>query len=102
MDSVNIRGTLSQLDNILQSVGVRKVSISGVTSTTTTLSYRYPASGTDSKIREDHAVVKSVLSNPSAQTGDWTVTCYDGYLTIAGSIIANATTDLYLYLSVEH
>lgn len=98
MDSVNIRGTLSQLDNILQSVGVRKISISGLTSTTTTLSH----TENNSKIRGDHAVIKSVFSNPSVQLNDWTITCYDGYLTISGSIEANTTTDLDLYLSVEH
>lgn len=55
-----------------------------------------PITITDSNITADHVVVNSVLSNPSAQTGDWTVTTAAGSLTIAGSISGSTTVTLYL------
>ena len=55
-----------------------------------------PITITDSNITADHVVVSSVLSNPSAQTGDWTVTTAAGSLTIAGSISGSTTVTLYL------
>lgn len=55
-----------------------------------------PVTITDSNITADHVVVNSVLSNPSAQTGDWTVTTAAGSLTIAGSISGSTTVTLYL------
>ena len=47
-------------------------------------------------ITDDMVVVNSVLSNPSAQTGDWTATTAEGSVTITGSI--SGTTALTLYL----
>ena len=47
-------------------------------------------------ITSDHVVVNSVLGNPSAQTGDWTVTTNNGSLTISGSISGSTTVTLYL------
>lgn len=58
-----------------------------------------PQTITDSSITADHVVINSVLSNPSAQTGDWTVTTSDGSLTISGSISGTTTVTLYLALS---
>ena len=55
-----------------------------------------PITITDSNITADHVVVNSVLSNPAAQTGDWTVTTSAGSLTIAGSISGSTTVTLYL------
>ena len=55
-----------------------------------------PVTINDSNITADHVVVNSVLSNPSAQTGDWTVTTAAGSLTIAGSISGSTTVTLYL------
>ena len=52
---------------------------------------------TDSRITSDMVVINSVLSNPSAQTGDWTVTTGTGTLTVAGSI--SGTTNITLYLA---
>ena len=51
----------------------------------------------NSKIKENHVVVNSVLSNQSAQTSDWDILTNDGSLTISGSI--NGTTTLTLYLA---
>ena len=56
-----------------------------------------PKTITDSRITADMEVLHSVLSNPSAQTGDWTVTTYGGYLTITGSV--SGTTNITLYLT---
>lgn len=55
-----------------------------------------PQTLTNSSITADHVVVNSVLSNPSAQTGDWTVTTTSGSLSISGSISGSTTLTLYL------
>lgn len=55
-----------------------------------------PVTITDSKIRERHKVVNSILSNPSAQTGDWTVTTSNGSLTISGSISGSTSISIDL------
>ena len=56
-----------------------------------------PATISDSRITANHVVINSVLSNPAAQTGDWTVTTSAGSLSIAGSI--SGTTNITLYLA---
>lgn len=63
-----------------------------------------PASGsttfsrtfTNSSITGTMKVVGYVLSNPSAQIGDWSWTIDDGYVTVSGSI--SGTTDLTMDL----
>lgn len=55
-----------------------------------------PQTVSNASITADMVVVESVLSNPSAQTGDWTVTTSAGSLTITGTI--SGTTDITLYL----
>jgi len=55
-----------------------------------------PQTISDSNITSEHVVVNSVLSNPSAQTGDWTVTTSAGSLTISGTISGSTTITLYL------
>lgn len=57
-----------------------------------------PQTLSNSYITSDHVVVNSVLSNPSAQTGDWTVTTNNGSLTISGSISGSTTVTLYLLM----
>ena len=71
--------------------GVIVVSKSSVSSLSTTI--------TDANITSKHVVVASTLSNPSAQTGDWTVTTSNGSLSIAGSI--SGTTDITLVLAYQ-
>ena len=58
-----------------------------------------PQTVTNANIEDDMVVVNSVLSNPSAQTGDWTVTTSSGSLTISGSISGTTTATLYLMKS---
>ena len=58
-----------------------------------------PQTISNTAITANHVVINSVLSNPSAQTGDWTVTTSDGSLTISGSISGTTTVTLYLALS---
>jgi hypothetical protein len=84
---VDINGYLC---NNSKPVMMLKVSKSSVSSLPTTI--------THSAITSDMEVVHTVLSNPSAQTGDWTVTTSNGSLTIAGSI--SGTTNITLYLAV--
>lgn len=55
-----------------------------------------PQTVSDRRITGDMVVVNSVLSNPSAQTGDWEVTTSNGSLTITGTM--SGSTDLTLYL----
>lgn len=58
-----------------------------------------PQTITNANIDDDMVVVNSVLSNPSAQTGDWTVSTSNGSLTISGSISGTTTATLYLMKS---
>jgi hypothetical protein len=84
--------TLSSLLNFIGgNIGVVEITQSSVSSLPITIS--------DSRILAKHKVVNSVLSNPSAQTGDWTVTTSAGSLTISGSI--SGTTDITLDLSLK-
>ena len=55
-----------------------------------------PLTVSNVNITDDMVVVNSVLGNPSAQTGDWTVTTATGSLTIAGTISGSTTATLYL------
>lgn len=58
-----------------------------------------PLTITNSDIEDDMKVANSVLSKPSSQTGDWTVTTSSGSLTISGSISGTTTATLYLMKS---
>lgn len=64
------------------------IAVNGVSSLSQTVS--------DANIESDMVVVNSVLSNPAAQTSDWTITTGTGTLTIAGTI--SGTTNITLYL----
>lgn len=55
-----------------------------------------PQTISNSDITDTMVVINSVLSNPSAQTNDWTVTTNNGSLTISGSISGSTTLTLYL------
>lgn len=63
---------------------------------TTTSFSSLPTSFSDSNITSDMEVISAYLSNPSAQTGDWTVTTASGSLSISGSISGTTTVTLYL------
>lgn len=59
-----------------------------------------PQTKSDANIETDMVVVNSVLSNPSAQTGDWTVnTDTAGQVTVSGTISGSTTLTLYLMKS---
>lgn len=58
-----------------------------------------PQTVSNSSITANHVVVNSVLSNPSAQTGDWTVTTSSGSVSVSGSISGSTTLTLYLISS---
>lgn len=49
------------------------------------------------EITADMVVVNSYLSNPAAQTGDWTVTTTSGSVTLSGTI--SGTTDITIWLA---
>lgn len=86
--------TISELFNFTgQNMGVIEVSASSVSS--------LPATITNSRILAKHVCVKAVLSNPSAQTADWTVTTSAGSAVISGTSAINGTTDITLYLALK-
>ena len=58
-----------------------------------------PQTVTNENITADMVVANSILSNPSAQTGDWTVTTAAGSLTIAGNISGTTSVTLVLVKS---
>lgn len=58
-----------------------------------------PQTASDANIESDMVCVNSVLSNPSAQTGDWTVTTSSGSVTVSGTISGSTTLTLYLMKS---
>ena len=55
-----------------------------------------PVTVTDSAISNAHVVLRETLSNPSAQTSDWTVTTAEGSLTISGGISGSTEVSLIL------
>ena len=57
-----------------------------------------PQTVSDANIESDMVVVNSVLSTPSAQTADWTVTTSNGSLTISGTSAISGSTTATLYL----
>lgn len=62
-----------------------------------------PYTITNENCTANHVVIRSILSNPSAQLADWTVTTSDGSLTISSTAATpiSGTTDLTLYLTIE-
>ena len=55
-----------------------------------------PQTATNDKITATQVVLNSVLSNPAAQTDDWTVTTAAGSVTVSGTINGSTTLTLYL------
>lgn len=53
----------------------------------------------DNNITENMVVLKAELSNPAAQTSDWTCTTSNGYVTISGTI--SGSTNVLLYFGVS-
>ena len=62
-----------------------------------------PVTVTDERITADHICKPAdcLLSNPSAQTSDWTVTTQDGSVTISGSISGSTTATIWLVIPIE-
>ena len=82
-----------QISELYTRTGIYAVTISNAN----TLPLRYPATGTDAKIKDTNKVVSMDVSIPGVQTSDWTITTYDGYLEITGNI--NGVADITLYLA---
>ena len=80
-------------DNATTGSGVLVVSKSGVSSLTTDIEHE--------EITARHVVLNSILSNPSAQTADWTVTTYNGYARIGPSEAISGSTDITLVLGYQ-
>jgi len=55
-----------------------------------------PQTFTVTGVDSQYVVVNSVLSNPAAQTGDWTITTSSNSVTVSGSISGTTTLTLYL------
>ena len=95
MDSIVERRDMNTISSLLSFIGnhfgITEVSRSSVSSLPVTIS--------NANILEKHVCVKAVLSNPFAQTDDWTVTTSAGSAVISGSI--SGTTDITLYLGLK-
>ena len=70
--------------------GVLDVVITGISS--------LPVTITNSRISVYHNVAYWHLTNPNAQSGEWTVTTTDGSLTISGTLSSTYTTNIRLTL----
>lgn len=57
---------------------------------------RVPASGTNDAITANHVLLATTIGTPTKQTGGWTVTTYDGYLTLSGTASGATTVQLIL------
>lgn len=88
----NLKSDISNLQTATAKLEVYKVTMTNIS----TLPKTYPDSGTDANIEDDMVVINSVLSNPAAQTSDWTWVTSPGTLTISGTV--SGTTDIDLYL----
>ena len=82
---------MNTLSSLLNFIG-GKIPYIGVVEVTQASVSSLPVTISNSAITANHVVVDSVLSNPSAQTGDWTVTTSAGQAVIAGTI--SGTTDI--------
>lgn len=75
------------------SAGVLVLSKTGVTSLTTDID--------DTRISPNHVLVDIVLSNPAAQTADWTWQTYNGYIRFGPSGAISGSTDIYAILAYQ-
>ena len=91
LTTTNKTNVVAAINEVRETTMLYKVVFSSISDLS---SCRFPASGTNDKIKSTMEVTESVLSNPAAQTGDWTVTFYDGYLTVTGNI--SGTTNITL------
>lgn len=82
-----------QISELYTRTGIYAIFIENVNS----LPLRYPASGTDAKIKNTNVVVSMDLYVSGVQVDDWTITTYDGYLEITGTM--NGTSSMTLYLA---
>lgn len=55
-----------------------------------------PQTVSNANVTATMEVVNAILSNPAAQTGDWTVTTAAGSVTVSGNISGSTTLTLYL------
>ena len=94
---------MNVLSSLLNFIGVNFPTVEVTKSTISSL----PINITDSRITSKHVVVNSVLSNPSAQIDNWTVTTSDYVdantpnIIITGTIGESKTTDITLYFNYK-
>ena len=87
----------SLLDFTAKNMGVVKVSKTGLTGTGS-----FSTTITNTGTLPKHVIVYAVLSNPSAQTSDWTVnTDTADQVTISGSISGTTNIDMYFELQTN-
>ena len=80
-------GAGTYIDSVLKDRAL-EITLSSVSSLPQTVS--------NANVESDMVVIKSYLSNPAAQTGEWSVSTSNGSLTVSGSI--SGTTNITLYL----
>lgn len=89
---ISTKKTLYKLIEAFDAVRKSYETVVVTTGTISSLPYTY----SDSSIKSYHTVVDAQLSNPSAQTNDWTVNTSDGSVTISGRISGSTTLTLKL------
>lgn len=94
--STSDAGLMSAADKIKLDSIVTENAGSPIISVETSAFSSLPVTITSEKITENHYLLESTLSNPSAQAGDWTVTTSDGSMTISGSISGSTTAHIML------
>ena len=80
-------GAGTYIDSVLKDRAL-EITLSSVSSLPQTVS--------NANVESDMVVIKSYLSNPAAQTEEWSVSTSNGSLTVSGSI--SGTTNITLYL----
>lgn len=89
---ISTKKTLYKLIEAFDAVRKSYETVVVTTGTISSLPYTY----SNSNIKSYHTVVDAQLSNPSAQTNDWTVNTSDGSVTINGGISGSTTLTLKL------
>ena len=83
--------TGAEIDKRIVLVGCGTITGTGSSVTTTV---------TNANITAKHTVIHHNFGTPNAVANDWTVICYDGYLTVTGVVAGSTTLTLILGIAL--
>ena len=95
-DLVSEWAVFKGIENRIVEVTISSITASGTASGT--YNQIGPIGGYTAKITDRHKVLAHQFSNPSAVTGDWTITTGNGSVTYSGGL--NGTTNLTVILGI--